>query len=118
MKYGKVLPYFYLGVGLAVASFIFDALMGRTDFSLSNFTTFLVSAAMGTTLGALYYQFIGYRFPKFKFLFSIIFSLAISTVIKIIAVEQSWIIHDLTILVSCCLAVLYSFDNKKVNVEI
>jgi len=113
MKSGKILSYVSLGAGLAVAFFIFEVVMGRSDISLLNFVTFLVSAALGTILGALYYQLLGYRFPKFKFFLSAIISVLVTLIITKLSMNQNWIIHDVTILISCLLVILSSFESKK-----
>jgi hypothetical protein len=113
MKYSKVLSYVSLGAGLAVAFFIFEVVIGRIGFSLLNFTTFLISAAIGTILGALYYQLIGYKFPKFKFLLSAIISVFVTLIITKLGINKSLAIHDVTILISCLLVILSSFESKK-----
>jgi len=97
---------------LTVLFFALDVFSENVAFQLQNILPYLISALIGTGVGVIYFQFVGFRFTKFQFISSVIPTIVFSILITKFGLHHYWILNELTLMVAFLLVIINSIENK------
>tara|TARA_B110000091_G_C13542631_1_gene361077 strand:+ start:276 stop:626 length:351 start_codon:yes stop_codon:yes gene_type:complete len=98
---------------LAVLFFAIEVLSGEIAFQFQNILPYLISALIGTGVGIIYFQFVGFRFTKFQFISCVVPTILFSVLITKSGLNHYWVLNELTLMVAFLMVIINSIENKR-----
>ena len=98
---------------LTTVFFSIGLISSNIQLNIQNIFPYLTSSIVGTGVGIVYFQFIGFKFTKFQFISCIVPTVLFSFIVMKSGLHHNWLVHDLTAIISFMLVVLDSLESKR-----